>query len=228
MRRNWHYPRWRRVLMQVTMWGVLGATVAGAEWIVRRRSQTASATAWAATLTVGNVKVRLPSGWSVDRGRGGDDVLLEASELPADGIDAETPGRQLMVQQMPVKPAQTLEQFMAASGGPLKDAMVIEADGQSTPHPDESLPVEPTPVGPVPGLMLPVIRTFTSDPGLPVTRAHEWIACGIEPDGTHALVLRLLNFSASADDPQNRSDEQLLTRIAGEIKFRRAAPGAGP
>ena len=108
MARSWQYPRWRRVVMQVVLWAVFGATL-GMAWLVVRHQRLAGLVRLTEPRFVEladgtRLGVRLPKGWAVQYGAdehedatGGDGTaarkLFEVHELlggtlgddPADG-----------------------------------------------------------------------------------------------------------------------------------------------
>ena len=62
MPKNAQYGRWRRVAMQVVLWVIFGGTLALAGYVSHRRAGSLNSDL-AAPVTVGRLKVRLPSGW---------------------------------------------------------------------------------------------------------------------------------------------------------------------
>jgi len=62
MARPWEYPRWRRVLMQVVMWVILGGTLGLAQLVVRQRQQ--APIFLQLPVQVGPLWVSLPLGWT--------------------------------------------------------------------------------------------------------------------------------------------------------------------
>jgi hypothetical protein len=63
MARPWEYPRWRRWVMQLVMWLILGATVGLAELITYQRNHMPIELG--PPVQLGQVDVRLPAGWRV-------------------------------------------------------------------------------------------------------------------------------------------------------------------
>src|SRR5437879_3323995 len=94
MARSWQYPRWRRILMQATMWLILAATVGLAALVTRQRTHTAR-TEMSQVRTVGDFTITLPTRWKVVDGGDGA-MLLVAREPGGGGIDAQA-GRTLSV-----------------------------------------------------------------------------------------------------------------------------------
>ena len=210
--------------MQVTLWVVFGGTVAMAAWVVRERKPAAEHGEWGPTLTAGNITVTLPAGWDAMPGDGAD-VLLQASERSVDdqsGDDGPV-GRTLIVQQFNAPAGESAEQFLT-SGGPLKNSMIVDGRSEMSPT-DDGIPSKPARIGNVPGVMLETISALTAAPGGPVMRAHEWVACAIEP-GNKAVVLRLQRFGGESPEPAAEPDDVLLGRVAEAVHFRRAANAA--
>lgn len=74
MGRPWEYPRWKRVLMQVTMWVILGASLGLAQLISHQRANSPQADLGPPQLW-GRLIVRLPEGWDMQE-RELDQVLV--------------------------------------------------------------------------------------------------------------------------------------------------------
>lgn len=67
MPRPWEYPRWRRIVMQVVMWLILGATLGLAQLISNQRARAPEALG--VPMRVGSFLVRMPEGWALQRFR---------------------------------------------------------------------------------------------------------------------------------------------------------------
>ena len=90
MGRPWEYPRWRRMLMQVLMWLILGGTIGLAQLVTYHRSH--APIALSPPVQVGPFLVRVPDGWSV--------------EARGPKLDAEDDaGRHLLVLALPITAA---------------------------------------------------------------------------------------------------------------------------
>ena len=208
--------------MQVTLWVIFGGTVAMAAWVVRGRQPGQGTGQWGPTLAAGDVWVRLPAGWDVMPGDSAD-VLLQASEhavAEPDAGDDGPDGRTLIVQQFVAPPHQTVGQFLA-SGVPLRNAVIVDGRSELTTT-DAGLPSKPVQLGGVAGLMVETIRSVTPAPDQPSVRAHEWVACAIDPDAGVAIVARLQRFGSEPALPGAEADETLLTRVADAMRFRHA------
>src|SRR5437762_7495835 len=72
MAKSWQYPRWRRAVMQGTMWLILAATVGLAALVNRhQRHGMVPALDTKNPITLGNaVKVFLPANWAAPRSDG--------------------------------------------------------------------------------------------------------------------------------------------------------------
>lgn len=91
MGRPWEYPRWKRVLMQVSMWLLFGGTLGLAQFVSHERRVSPQADlgppqSW------GRLTVRLPDGWQIGE-RESDQLLL------IQGIDPQDPTRRLFMEQ---------------------------------------------------------------------------------------------------------------------------------
>jgi hypothetical protein len=62
MAKSWHYPRWRRHVMQITMWIVLAGTV-GLAMVVNHFERKALEPRLGAAQTIGDVTFRAPANW---------------------------------------------------------------------------------------------------------------------------------------------------------------------
>lgn len=78
MGRPWDYPRWRRVLMQVMTWLVLGGTVGLAQLVIHVK--TREALTLGPPVRYGLLVVRFPQGWTVQEVSGSQGPAIEATE----------------------------------------------------------------------------------------------------------------------------------------------------
>src|SRR5438477_9681382 len=64
MARSWHYPRWRRIALQVILVAVFGITLGVAAWVDRYQSARVSIELGPA-VRMGELHVRLPRNWAI-------------------------------------------------------------------------------------------------------------------------------------------------------------------
>src|ERR1700722_1014477 len=112
MARSWHFPRWRRIAMQATMWVILMGTVGLASFQVYHLEH-AHEISFGEPIVDGPLQFQLPAGWAVSRQVIGAGVTYEA----ANAVD----GRVLRVIRRPVprmmSPVEYLLNFAQVSGG---------------------------------------------------------------------------------------------------------------
>jgi len=197
MSRSWHYPRWRRIVMQVTLWIILGATVGLAALVDHYRSG-AAAVKLGPQEDFGPVSLRLPEGWAITAQR--EPVLLVQAEDGSDGS-----ARILSVLRQPVQGKMSALEFIIRSGlAPPQAARVAQ----------------PIAMGGQTGAMVSLSRQMRG-PGGSVMSERDIVAVAmIRPQ--HAIILHL----SSAGNTLNE-DEDLLRQVAATIKLHEQAEAPG-
>jgi hypothetical protein len=209
MPRAWQYPRWRRILMQATLWLILGCAIGSAELVTRQRLDSIRINLTHA-FSSGRLHIRVPAGWVLIRS---EDESLNLIGPPAGDSDERpdlTANIHQLIQRM--SPAEFL-----ASSGLLRGTYVAgdndDPDGQSPDSPNSAKPagsLEEITVAGTPGVMLRVFRVQRSE----MTREvrEELIAVGVLRSNL-AIVLQM-HVPRSPDDD---AAEELLRAVAAEI-----------
>src|SRR5689334_8207318 len=84
MARSWHYPRWRRYLMQAVMWLIFAGTIALAAYVDHRK-HAAQHVELAAASVHGGLSIALPKSWKIEQPTEDNPlVVLTATEPKAD------------------------------------------------------------------------------------------------------------------------------------------------
>ncbi|MCC7352034.1 MAG: hypothetical protein IT446_15855 [Phycisphaerales bacterium] len=193
MSRSWQYPRWRRILMQATLWVVLFATVGLAALVDHYRSAE-SALKLGPMEAFGPVSLRLPSGWAITAE--GEPVLLVQAEEGSDGR-----ARILSVLRQPVRDEMTPLEFIIRSGlAPPAAARVahpIAMAGQT-------------------GTMVSVARQVRGPGGVVVAERELVAVAMVRP--SHAIILHLSSAGNSLGE-----DEELMRDVATTMKINEQA-----
>jgi hypothetical protein len=217
---SWQYPRWQRILMQVTLWLALAGTTVAAALLSHQRQRELAAMS-PGQFTVGGLTLKLPVGWAVERSAAdGSDVLIVAREAAGTDSDDSEGGRSLIVRLVPDQHAATPREFLQRNGM-LREG--LEVNGGEV-KPPEDVPVQPQApataagrectVAGVTGALVKVYRLGGSGDGDDQpTRFAEWIACGLVGGG-RAVLLQLDCPSEDATD----AGGALLTVIAANVR----------
>jgi len=217
---SWHYPRWRRILMQLVMVLTLAATTALAAFVSRQRT-LANTILLPQVQTVGPLTIRLPAGWSISTGAPGNSaILLRAQEPLPPQLDQSTPPpRQLIVRLFPSdQDADSPIDFLRHSGllhgvltpGETPDTDTSDDDNQATSP--SALPATDCSVAATDGILVKLYRLQASIDGQ-IQRVPEYLAAGLLPGG-RAIVFQLKLSPEDTDDTSPR----LLAAIAAAAR----------
>src|SRR5687768_11936341 len=149
MARSWQYPRWRRYVMQATMWLILGATLGLAAFVnhERRRSLRVEL---GAPATYGPITVRLPRAWDVIAPRESDPRVLVSATEPAQ-TPARRPGQGRTVT--------VLRERLPAARGPLEHLLISISQPAAVHGPAQwQDAIEGVTIGGWPGLMVSLAK----------------------------------------------------------------------
>jgi hypothetical protein len=202
MARSWQNPRWRRILLQATLWLILAAAVGVAALVTRQRNQSQYVNL-NNPVSIDSITVHLPNKWfaAIDP----DSLGVIASERG--NSDQQ---RRLMIRLQPATSGLSPAQFLAAAGFSLETIMPGNDSDEDIP----SLSQEPQPIqiAGAPGILKRSLRSYpASTPDADETIREEIIACAILP--THqAILIRL--YCPPEDDQDNTT---LVQRIAAAI-----------
>jgi hypothetical protein len=237
MARSWHYPRWRRIVMQVVLWAVFGATLGLAALVARHKRQAGTLELQAArtvALPVGGptVGVRLPKGWMVlhDPAEHDDDdeddangpsvwfVAREADGGP-DPIDPDDgprgQGRELRVRCRVLRQATTAAAYLDQSGL-LRGTVELPAEDNGPAADGGALPVAGSQ-----GVWRSIRRMVGAGPGQPRTYLPEYVAVGVVPvpaaKGATATVGVTVQLDCPDGDVDPEGDRDLIRRVAAAI-----------
>jgi hypothetical protein len=203
--------------MQMSMWVVLGATMALAEWVSRER-QAIYSTDLKQPIVVGNFSVKLPAKWMVSNG-GDSSTVLIAREPGSFGTN-----RTLTIRQKRVHGASTPQEFLLQSGilsgavapGSGDDGGDDNNDGDGT-----TFPGHPVHIAGWPGVMVALQRQSAVPYGMGVIARNELIACTILPSHL-AVILTLETPQQGPTSLQDNAD--LLQRIGEQMKISGETP----
>jgi hypothetical protein len=193
---RWEYPTSRRILMQLVLWIIFGASV-GLAALVTHDRQTRNGNRLADVRYVGRIGVKLPTGWILQRENQGN-VLLVASEPDT----ADQKGRQITIRRHKVDPTVSPEQFLESSGLLTGTLRLVSTD------PAANI-AEPITIANQPGVMLSVKKPLGSPSAPDSDYETELFAVSVRPSG---LGISLELDCPGDSDPE--ADRQTLIDIA--------------
>jgi hypothetical protein len=200
MPRSWQYPRWRRILLQATLWLVLAAAVGLAALVSRQRLQSQRIDL-THRVTLSTLTIMLPANWITVPDV--DNLGLIANE-PQDSDQQ----RSLTIRLLPATPA--LAMTLLLQNGLSTDAPdPLQLDSQSPPLEQDHNPV---PVAGTTGILQKSLRAYTS-PASETDQVirEELVVIALLP--THqALIIHLT--CPPEEDAQNTT---LIRRLAAAI-----------
>ncbi len=224
MARSWQYPRWRRVVVQVVLWGVLAASLGVAELVVRHKALVGSVQLGGPRSVdlPGGVRltVRLPKGWPVDRDAaehtGGDDAGDPAGGDPVPAFEAHESagGEEGDAQAGSDGAARTLVVFCQPVAAGVGSAEVLRRGGvRAVDDVDDATWGGPLPMARVQGSW----AAFTAgQPPHPAYAAAAVVPAGPDTPTPLAVTLRL---DCAPGDPAG--DRDLLRRVAAAVSVDR-------
>ena len=201
MPRSWQNPRWRRILLQATLWLILAASVGIAALVTRQRNQSqyVNLTNHA---TIDTLSLQLPARWI---------SVVDPDSL---GVTATERGdsnqqRRLIIRLQPAVFGLSAAQILAASGFSQE---TIIPDTSDEDLPSLSQTPEPIQIAGTSGILKKSLRAYPPPtPDADETIREELIAAAVLPNH-HAIVIRL--YCPPEDDQDNTT---LLQRIAAAI-----------
>jgi hypothetical protein len=193
--KSWHYPKWRRVALQFTLWGIFAATV-GLAALVDRHKQRVWEVPLGEAVVLEDVTVRLPAGWAV------------IAQVQQDGYEAlalQEPGemptaRRLSVLRDQTPTTMTAKQYLLNSGilpGPQDPVRAVERSQGSVDF------------GPAPGI---ITISVAQAGGRTQTLQYKYVTAAIVLPARGAMVIRL-----EGAGPVHASDDQLVRRVASSV-----------
>lgn len=193
MGRSWHYPPWRRVVMQVTMWLIFASTLGVAALVVHEKKSVKPVSLAPAT-TINGVTVRMPAGWDVSPG------VAESPRSPilAAREDGRRGGRMIAVYRQDVPDLIAPEEFLAR--------YVMDAADEFAVRLSDDLPGDPGPwpikMGSFPGLMIRKVSEMKIS----------FIACAVLPS-REAITVRL----DSHGDAPGKDERAMVEGVAASV-----------
>ncbi|CAN5555127.1 hypothetical protein BH10PLA1_BH10PLA1_07860 [soil metagenome] len=194
MAKWWHYPAWRRVALQVTMWVLFGASL-GVAGMVSAYRQGQVNSKYSPPIACGKFVVRAPVGWKV--------ILHPDSLVKVEAIEptktSRRPRHLLFYEKQIVEPTTAME-FLGQ----------VKSNG--TGFVEEEDPGEASPVTIAGFEGVATIREYVRTVAI-IARVHivEYSAAAVSPQG-QALGVKMLSDGASVE-----ADELLFDELLGRI-----------
>ncbi len=206
MARAWQYPRWRRIVMQATLWLILGCATGLAALVTHHRIG-ANHVDLAKAFSFGQLKIRLPAEWAV--AQGDDDSLhFIGPEDPdfGDRLELAVLGEQL---NQRISPAELLSRSRLLPG-------------TFTGGDDDSPPLRAVTLAGSPGVMVKVLRLHRTQE-MNQQPHEELIVAAVLPSDL-AIVLQM-------DCPRPDDDgaaEELIREVAARITVSDSSKSPSP
>jgi hypothetical protein len=189
MARNWQYPRWRRLLMQSSMWLILGGTVGLAALLDRHQHDELRVTL-DNPLQCGSIRLQLPAHWMFEFTENGMVTATESNTYP---------------------PQRSLEVTVAPPAEPgLIDQLLQKRDAGT------AQPVTFGPAGTSMGHLYSWAVSIEEDSEQGTL--GQVIATGVLPSGPE-VTLRLKHLAMPGESLDSDEDIDLVRRIAATVKI---------
>lgn len=197
--------------MQVTLWLVLGGTVALAALVTR-----AARTELGQVRTIDTVTLTLPTKWRIADGNDGTTLVI--AREPGAGND----GRTLTIRRLPVRGVTTAAELLTRSGLLRGAVTVDESDDAEQMFATGGAPrMQPVLIAGWPGVMTVVLRPQASPMGMmPTLRTHV-LACTILPSSRQAIIVHL---EAPYGQDRGVADAGLVKLIGERMSVRGESP----
>jgi hypothetical protein len=201
MARNWQYPRWRRLLMQLAMWVILGGTVGLAALLDRHAEEGSQVALAPGALQCGEIKLLLPTRWQIE-------------------ISNEEPGVMTATDLALHFPRiRSVEITVAPPSEPGLIDHLLEKEA-SDDAPEE---IAFTPTGNRPGKLY-IWQQSADDENQPLAE-DQVIATAVLQDGPE-VTIRLKHADRDDQSLDVEGDVDLVRRIAATVKISPPAPSA--
>lgn len=205
MARIWQSTRRQRILLQVAMGLILGATVALAGWVTHERRQIFVSDEAARNV---HLSVMLPSGWEIINPGEGNMLVAHAAAVGG--------GQRILAVLMQNADDATSPREFLIHSDILNGTFVGGENSQGkapTPARAGHVPIAPIQVAGMPGIVAWVRRPGPATEGGGTSLHNELIACTVLP--THQAIVLRLNFPPEDDTAVNLN---LLREVAADIR----------
>jgi len=196
MAKWWEYPAWRRTVLQVTMWALLGATLGMAAMVSSYRSGSINAK-YSAPIACGKYVVRVPLGWKI--------VLHPTGPVRVEAFEQKRVGgrpRRLQFYERQLTESVTAEDVL----------LEINAQPGSILREDDTSHLQDVRIAGMNGTMF--VRGYTRMVAIiSLVPVIEYSAAVVSPDGA-SLAVKLV----CEGDPDD-SDPALFGELIGRIKL---------